>query len=222
MQMESKKSHIGLVIEDNFITADLNIRAYERLAVKLNPLATAYELLGLGKFSKEVLADLIKNKTKSIQERIVKEVESQLKSSGVTLPALVESQKENALKTIFPFAEMLKSFLSLYDLESSRDRIQLDIMSVVNANGRLVIDRKLKEHVKNLFEIKIETEEQSEFYQQFLELKNKFESFMSIAKELTVIQQEMSYYENNSIIYLDQKGAVYLNPHVIQEMKSKK
>lgn len=219
--MESKKSHIGLVLEENYTSADLSIRAYERLSMKLNPLAEAYDSLGIGKFSKEILADLIDHKTIGVQKRIVDEAEAQIKASGIKLPALVESHKQNSLKAISPFLEMVNSFLALYELESSRDRVSLDLLSMVNGKGRLVINRSLKDQIKCFFEIKIESEEQSQFYDRFLELKKNFEAFMKLAKEYTVIDKEVGYWSTDAITYIDNNGELNLNHEVIQEIKHK-
>ncbi len=220
--MESKKSHIGLVLEDNSAIVDCNIRAYERLEVKLNPIAQAYETLGIGKFSKEILFDLLVNKTKGIEKNILNEIEAQLSASGITIPALIQSHKSNALAQISPFIQMVNSFVALYELECSRDRVSLDLMSVVNDKGLIVINRAFKEKVKNHFAIKIETDEQSDLYDRFLELKKVFEEFMKQAKRVTIIDQEIDYWSRDAITFIGEKGELKLNPSIILEMNSDK
>jgi hypothetical protein len=219
--MENNKTHIGLVLAGSYGKADSNVRAYERLAVRLNSLADVYEALEIGKFSKDVLADMLENRTKNIQERFLQLVEQEVKATGMKLPVMIEHNKNTALNLIKPLADMVRSFIEGYELEKSRrDMSNLDLLNVVSENGRLKIDKRLKEIVKSQFEIKICTREQSDFYQEFLEIKPLIESFIKKAKRVWYGYKIIDEWDLDALMYLNE-DQLTLNPNIIEEITSK-
>lgn len=218
--MEKSKMHIGLVLENNHSKADRAVRAYEGLEPALNSLADAYETLGIGKFSKAVLEDLLENRTKNIQEKFLRTVEDQVINTGIKMPILIEQNKNSALDSIRPLANMVRSFIELYEARKYRsDAVVLDLLKVVNENGRLKIDKRLKAIVIEEFEIKIKTEEQSAFYQEFLEMKAVFESFVKKARKHWVGLKTVDEWDADAMLYVD-NGQITLNPNVIEEIRS--
>lgn len=219
--MKKSKTHIGLVLERNYGKADLNIRAYERVGVKLNSLADAYETLGIGEFSKVVLADMLENRTKNIQEKFLQLVEEQVIDTGIKLPVFIEQNKNTALNLIRPFTDMVRSFIEFYDDQNfRRAEVTLDLLKVVEDNGRLKIDNRLKAIVIEEFEIKIKTEEQSDLYQEFLEMKSVFESFVKKARNHWNGSKTVDEWDAGAMMYLDD-DQLTLNPYVIEEISSK-
>lgn len=219
--MENKKNHIGIVLEDNLQQADSTVRAYERLAMSIDQVANLYEALEIGKFSKEVLEDIMSNRTKTIQKQFLDLIEKDMRNAGIKVAANIETQKKAALDMIKPLTDAVGALFHLLERESSKNAQVGDFLSLVNEKGRLKVDKNLKLHVIDRHSIKIRTEAQSEYYQAFLEVKEKVDAFVSIGvKNGLRFQSIAEEFSSNALLQIDNiNNTVHLNPYMVLDME---
>ncbi len=218
--MENKKNHIGLVLDNNLQDADSTVRAFERIAMKIDQVADLYEAIGIGKFSKEALEDIMANRTKNVQKQLLDAVEKEMNKAGIKIAAVIESQKKSALEQLKPLADAVNSLLAVLDKESAKQTASIELLSVVNNAGRLKIDKAFKLQVIEQYTIKIRTEAQSDFYQLFLDAKEKVELFVSKAQEYGVpFHAVADEYNLHALMQVDRDDyTLSLNPMMIEHI----
>lgn len=218
--MEKKENFIGLVIEENATDANRLERGLERIAAALKNVSNLYKET-LGEFSKEILIDMLENRTKNIQDKILRELEEQLRKSGFTIPSYIESQKQSAIQALFPLGDAVRVLVDIYEKEVQRQTMPVDILSFINDEGVLVIDNSVRTRIFEIFNISIRNNVQNDFYCDFLELKRSVDKFVKRCKDKGIDIYKLAHeYDANSLFFIDNnKLTITINPYVIPGIK---
>lgn len=217
--MSNKKSYIGKILLERESESNRFQRGLERLEVSIKNVSDLY-VESFGEFSKDVLKEMLEYKTQKIQERILSTLEEQLRNSGITIPSYIETQKQLAIQSLMPLGNAVKSMVELYVREVARQPFTIDILNFVNDVGQIVIDESIKARITDMFSISIKNEAQNELYCDFLELKEKVDSFINkVKKKGFIVRKLADEYDASAFLFIDnEKMTIDFNPYVIEDM----
>lgn len=166
--------HKGKEIYFDSTGFDRTVGFYKSQVPKINLLAQQYEQHSGAKFSKETFLDLVTKKGKDFQKQYHDRIAEQIKNLGITSPSIQENLRKQALADLKAYLGSVHDYETEFEQYSTTEMygiLPLSFDRIEILDGRAIVTDAMIASFHNHFATTIETEDQSELYSLFLQMK---------------------------------------------------
>ncbi len=171
--MTTEKSvHIGTVLSFDEQSYLLTLEAWDRILDPVNEAITHYLSLNIGDLSKIDLKDFLTGNPANIEKLYRQSVDKTLKELKISVKAVVDSFRQNITNDMKEMTAKLLAAQKQMNEETKEGfhfAEYLTLLTVVN--NKVILPEEAKPVIKQKFQITIETENQAEVYQLYLDAK---------------------------------------------------
>lgn len=180
--MEDFKGKVLLFEERNY---NSTLRGFQQVINSANAVGECYEELDTTfRFTQEVFEDIIANGTKNISDKYALRIDEQIKNTKLTSKAIINSMRENVTVEMANLSEKIKAMHEAQEAASagvSSYPVELEFIQI--KNGKAVLNAESKEAIREIFTVRIRTEEQNKLYNLLLALKESYENLSAFLSQ---------------------------------------